>query len=89
MGGLAMPGHCLFLQCKKEKGPPAKGEKAGDPNTVASATVPAQGGGAGDDSSPSVNSDGWRSKKFKFIFESQDHDYTRCISGHAHAPHAP
>lgn len=42
---------------QKEKGPPAKGEKAGDPNTVTSVTVPAQGGKAGDDSSPSAYSD--------------------------------
>lgn len=38
---------------QKEKGPSAKGEKAEDPNTVTSVTVPAQGGKAGDDSSPS------------------------------------
>lgn len=38
---------------QKEKGPSAKGEKAESPNTAASATVPAQGGKAGDDSSPS------------------------------------
>jgi GTP-binding protein len=38
---------------QKEKGSSAKGDKAEDPNTVASATVPAQGGKAGDDSSPS------------------------------------
>ena len=38
---------------QKEKGSSAKGEKAEDPNTAASATVPAQGGKAGDGSSPS------------------------------------
>jgi GTP-binding protein len=38
---------------QKEKGSSTKGDKVEDPNTSASAEVPAQGGKAGDDSSPS------------------------------------
>jgi GTP-binding protein len=38
---------------QKEKGLPAKGDKAGSPNTSIDTEAPAQGGEAGDDSSPS------------------------------------
>lgn len=38
---------------EKEKGPSAKGEKAGSPNASTSVEAPAQGGKAGDGSSPS------------------------------------
>lgn len=39
---------------EKEKRPSAKGEKAEGPNAVTGITAPAQGGKAGDDSSPSI-----------------------------------
>jgi GTP-binding protein len=38
---------------QEEKGLPAKGDKAGSPNAPTNTGAPAQGGGAGDDSSPS------------------------------------
>lgn len=50
---------------EEENGPPAKGEKAGSPNTSMSTEVPAQGGKAGEDSSPSEDYDRYHSKKFK------------------------
>lgn len=50
---------------EEESGLPAKGEKAGSPNTSMSTEVPAQGGKAGEDSSPSEDYDRYRSKKFK------------------------
>jgi GTP-binding protein len=43
--------------CQEEKEPPAKGDKAGGSNTSISAEAPAQGGRAGDDSSPSSHCD--------------------------------
>lgn len=49
----------------EENGLPAKGEKAGSPNTSMNTEVPAQGGKAGEDSSPSEDYDMYRSKKFK------------------------
>lgn len=42
---------------QQEKGLSTKGDKVESPNTPASAEVPAQGGKAGDDSSPSINYD--------------------------------
>jgi len=49
----------------KEKGLPAKGDKAGSPNASMSTEAPAQGGKAGEDCSSSIFYDMYLTKKFK------------------------
>jgi GTP-binding protein len=52
--GVEECGQAVEIWLAKEKGPSAKGEKAESPNTSTSIEAPAQGGIAGEDSSPSA-----------------------------------